>query len=300
VEIDGADFGVNFARKKYLGIGKIKEDVMTNGASAVFHPVRVFGASLGLWAKNFIPIVAIHGVNVFAGRVLQLSVRCASPLPQGRPGVWLTVLLGVEGVAVIVLSAFVSLFVLGYLRDAHGRRPLFTDVFRQTCSRFGGYVCGVFMLLTFFVVGISLSGAFLMGGHVLYAKHPATPPALGVLLATSTIAVALAIAVVWYGFYFTLAPLIAGFENKPVLQAFRESRSRIRGQALRYASAFLIFVVFYLALGLSAYFVLRVTAVAPRVLYAIDPAMGALFGPLWLALWLVCYERVGEAKKHKA
>lgn len=273
---------------------------MTNGASVEFHPVRVFGTSLGLWAKNFIPIVAIHGVNVFAGRVLQLSVRCVSPLPPGRPGVLLTVLLGIEVVAVIVLSAFISLFVLGYLKNAQGRRPLFTEVFRQTCSRFGGYLCGVFMLLAFFVVGISLSGAFLMGGHILYAQHPATPLALGVLLTTSTIAVALAIAVVWYGFYFTLAPLIAGFENKPVFQAFRESRSRIRGQALRYASVFLIFVVFYLALGLGAYFVLRGAVVAPRVLYAIDPAMGALFGPLWLALWLVSYDRVGELKKHKA
>ncbi|MFA5315500.1 MAG: hypothetical protein WC409_06140 [Candidatus Omnitrophota bacterium] len=270
---------------------------MTKDASVEFHPVRVFGTSLGLWVKNFIPIVAIHGVNVFAGRVLQLSVRCVSPLPPGRPGVLLTVLLGIEVVAVIVLSAFISLFVLGYLKNAHGRRPLFTEVFRQTCSRFGGYLCGVFALLAFFVVGISLSGAFLMAGHILYAQHPATPLALGALLTTSTIAVALAIAVVWYGFYFTLAPLIAGFENKPVFQAFRESRSRIRGQALRYASAFLIFVVFYLALGLGAYFVLRGAVVAPRVLYAIDPAMGALFGPLWLALWLVSYDRVGELKR---
>ncbi len=272
---------------------------MMDGTSVVFRPMGAFGASLRLWASNFIPIVAIHGVNVFAARVLKLSVRCVTPLPPGRPGMLLTVLLGIEAVAVIVLSAFVSLFILGYLRDAQGRRPLFADIFRQTCVRFPGYISSVFMLFVFFVVGISLAGAFLVGGHVLYAQHPATSLALGMLLATSTVAVALAIAVVWYGFYFTLAPLIAGFENKPVIQAFRESRSRIRGQALRYASVFLIFVALYLALGLTAYFVLRMAAVAPRVLYTIDPAMGALFGPLWLALWLVCYARVGEAKKHK-
>jgi hypothetical protein len=273
---------------------------MTNGTSAVFHPIGAFGASLRLWARNFVPIVAVHGVNVFAARVLRLSVRCAAPLPSGRPGMHLTVLLGIEVVAVIVLSAFVSLFVLGYLKNASGRRFLFAETFRQTCSRFGGYISGVFMLLAFFVVGISFAGAFLVGGHVLYAQHPATPLALGLLLATSTMAVALAIAVVWYGFYFTLAPLVAGFESKPVIQAFRESRSRIRGQALRYASVFVMFVVFYLALGLAVYFSLRMAAVAPRVLYAIDPVMGALFGPLWLALWLVCYERIGEAKKHRA
>lgn len=270
---------------------------MTNGTSVVFHPIGAFGASLRLWARNFIPIVAIHGVNVFAARVLQLSVRCATPLPPGRSGMQLTVLLGIEVVAVIVLSAFVSLFVLGYLKDAAGRRPLFAETFRRTCSRFGGYVSGVFMLLAFFVIGVLFSGAFLVGGHILYAQHPATPLALGLLLATSTIAVALAIAVVWYGFYFTLAPLVAGFENKPVIQAFRESRSRIRGQALRYASVFVMFVIFYLALGLAAYFIMCMAAVAPRVLYAIDPAMGALFGPLWLALWLVCYEQIKSLKR---
>lgn len=270
---------------------------MTNGASGEFHPVRVFGESLGLWARNFIPIVTIHGVNVFAAHVLQLSVRCVSPVPRGRAGMLLTVLMGIEALAVIVLSAFISLIVLGYLKNSQGRRrPLFVEVFRQACSGFGGYVSGVFMLLGFFVVGISLAGAFLIGGHFLYAQHPAMHAAPGMLLATSTVAVALGIAVVWYGFYFTLAPLIAGFENKPVLRAFRESRSRIRRQALRYAGAFFIFAVLYLALGLAAYFVLRVTSASPRVFYAIDPMMGALFGPLWLALWLVGYEQIGAWK----
>jgi hypothetical protein len=269
---------------------------MTNGTSVVFHPIGAFGASLRLWARNFIPIVAIHGVNVFAARVLQLSVRCATPLPPGRSGMQLTVLLGIEVVAVIVLSAFVSLFVLGYLKDAAGRRPLFAETFRRTCSRFGGYV-SVFLCSGVFCHRSMFSGAFLVGGHILYAQHPATLWRWGCFWPQAQSAVALAIAVVWYGFYFTLAPLVAGFESKPVIQAFRESRSRIRGQALRYASVFVMFVIFYLALGLAVYFIMCMAAVAPRVLYAIDPAMGALFGPLWLALWLVCYEQIKSLKR---
>ncbi|MDD5019667.1 MAG: hypothetical protein PHH75_00770 [Candidatus Omnitrophica bacterium] len=269
---------------------------MTQNVLAVYHPVRVFLASVGLWGRNFIPVVAIHSVNVFALRIFQLSVRCASPVPAGRAGRALALSLGVEALGVLMLGAFISLLVVNFLKGSQTERPKFAKVFALARRQFGSYMASVFLLLGFFVVGILAAWAFLFGGHFMYSMHPGTPAALALLLVTSAVSVALVIAVAWYGFYFTLAPLIAGFENKHAWQAFRESRSRIRKNALRYGSAFIGFLVLYLVIGLAAYFVLRLAGAEPRFFYAIDPAMGALFGPLWLALWLVSYEQLTHVK----
>ncbi|MFA5039167.1 MAG: hypothetical protein WC732_05760 [Candidatus Omnitrophota bacterium] len=269
---------------------------MSVTASAVFYPLAAFGSGLSLWARNLIPVVALYGVNVFALRILQLSLRFANPVPQGRLGMFLAVFLGIEALAVIIVGAFVSLLVIHFLKAGQSQRPVFTDVVENARRQFKSYLGSVVLLVAFFVVGIFLSSAFLTAGHFFYAFHPGTRFGLGILLAASTIAVASAIALVWYGFYFTLSPLVAAFEGKPLVESFRESRSLIRGNAVRYGFLFVMFLAMYMVLGVAVYFVLKSGPVSPRALYAIDPAMGGLFGPLWLSLWLVSYQRLAAAK----
>lgn len=273
---------------------------MSSATSTALNPVAAFVSAARLWIKNFIPIVAIYAVNVFALRVFQLSLRCASPVPPGSHGAAVAVMLGFEALLVIALGSFISLLVIFFLKDAGSGRADISATALRVGKAFGCYFSNVLLLLSFFIVGLLIAGAFLAGGHLFYVLRPGALFSLMVLLTTSTVAVALGIAVVWYGFYFTLAPLIAAFENVRPIQAFRESRVRIRGNALRFGLMFAAFVALYMALGLFVYFVLRSAAVDRKILYAIDPAMGALFGPLWLALWLVAYEKLKVKKTSNA
>lgn len=270
-----------------------------NENAPVFHPLGIFGAGVKLWARYLIPVMAVNGLVVFAFRILQICMRNADPLPPGSTGFFLSVFLGIEAVTFIVVISFVSLFIVHFLKAGQTEQPVFSRVFDRVREQMRGYLLANMLLLFFFVVGFVLSGLFLSVGHFLYARHPGTSMSLGVLLTTSTAGVALAIAVVWYGYYFTLSPLIAAFENMRIVDAFRESRSRIRGNALRYGFLFAIYLALYLLVGMAVYFVLKSGPFSAGVLYAIDPVMGWIFGPLWLALWLLSYEHLTSKKYTK-
>jgi hypothetical protein len=116
------------------------------------------------------------------------------------------------------------------------------------------------------------------------------------LIGTSTVFVATLIAVAWYGFYYCLAPLIAAYEKKRVVVAFRESRQRVRGRALRTLAALLIFVVGYFGIGLLVFFALKPFIPQRSLERALDPVLITLFGPLWITLWYQAYTRLTEIK----
>ena len=153
-----------------------------------------------------------------------------------------------------------------------------------------------FLLLSFVAVVFLIAFLVFVAGDAFY-KGPGAPGIkLAVLVATSTIFVVLVLAGAWYGFFFTLAPLIGAFEKKGAWLSFRESRARIRGNALRYLAVVASFIIFYVAVGLLGYFVLTHFSHSRFLLRKLDPAMAALFGPLWLAVWYFCYEKLTASK----
>ncbi len=279
----------------------------------VMHPIAVFKSALLIWFKNLIPAAALYSVNILLLKILYLSSNACGLEPQataaaksglaaGQPGcvnLLLAALFVLEVIAVLVLNAFFCLMVLNYFKLRSKGKASFAEIFGETRKAILFYVKALFLLLIFVTVVAGAGFVFYWAGYGFYAGAGAAGQGLkmAVLLLASTLCVGLLIAAFWYGFFFSLAPLVAAFEKKKPWQAMRQSRSRIKGQALRYVFALLMCAVTYFVVGLAAYFVLTRVTDDRLFLELLDPAMATFFGPLWLAVWLVSYERLKELKK---
>jgi hypothetical protein len=268
---------------------------MNDEKTAVIHPIGIYKESFFVWLKNLIPAAALYSLNFFFSRILQLSKPMSGSIDASPINLALTVLFVIELLMFAVLNCFFSLIIINYLRDSREKKASFAAAFEEARRSIVSYLKAVILLFVF--------GAGLMFLAVVFfwvGKYPYGTPAagqggrVGVLLATSTASVVLIIGAAWYSFFFSLAPLVAAFENKGPVAAFRESRRRVRGNALRYLAVLVLATVLYVAVGLIALFIVMRFTHARRILNLVDPALAALLGPLWLAIWYQTYRKLTE------
>jgi hypothetical protein len=273
---------------------------MNNSNTGVLHPIAILKESVAGWFKNLVPLALFYSINV----VLSLVLRSTNEMAAGsvtiiKPWVLSSVVL-LEVVLMAVLSSFVCLFSINYFgKFLEGKRNAFMPAYQQACAGFSGYLKAMVVLLVFILGVLSVATLFSEWGKNYYWAKGPNNFRMPVLLATSTVSVALSIAAAWYGFFFLFAPLIAAFENKKVFSCLRESRSRVRGNALRLLAPFLLFGVFYFVFGIFIIFIAERFTRDRQVLDFIDPVMVALFAPLALAIWYVSYRKLSELKNEK-
>ena len=225
---------------------------MGNSDAGVLHPIAILKESAAGWFKNLIPLVLLYSVNVVLSLMLKATNEMtAAPASMVKPWIVSAVVL-FEAVLMAVLSSFICLFIINYFKKfSEGKRSAFMPAYQQACDGFAGYLKAAVMLFIFIVGVLSVAMLFSEWGKSYYwAKGlGANSFRMAVLLGTSTVSVALSIATAWYGFFFLFAPLIAAFEKKGVFSAIRESRARVRGNALRLLAPFLLSVIFNTALA---------------------------------------------------
>lgn len=254
----------------------------------------VWRLSLSVWARHLIVFVALSSLSYFFLHLLR-GAKGASAwlLPEAAPwmaaGVFLLLVL-----VWIAVQGFVVLLIIDHFRCfSRGARPVFSEIFVEARRSWGRYVLSVILLLGLALFGLTLAVALLEAGRMLYVADQTNVTGL---VATHLAAVIFIIAMAWYGFYFSLGPLVAAYEAKGPFAAFRESRRRIRGQALGYMLALTLFIFGYIAVGLSAYFGVIRLGGGNAALSWVDPAMLMLFSPLWLAVWYASYEHLTRLK----
>ncbi|MEK7849399.1 MAG: hypothetical protein AAB213_01055 [Candidatus Omnitrophota bacterium] len=274
---------------------------MSNSDAGALHPIAILKESVAGWLKNLVPLVLLYSVNVVLSLMLKsTNEMTAASISIVKPWVVSVVVL-LEAILMAVLSSFICFFIINYFKKfLEGKRNAFIPAYQQACDGFAGYLKAAVMLFIFILGVLSVAMLFSEWGKNYYWAKGPNSFRMAVLLATSTVSVALSIAAAWYGFFFLFAPLIAAFEKKGVFSAIRESRARVRGNALRLLAPFLLFGIFYIALGVLMIFIATRFTRDRRILDFIDPAMVALFAPLALILWFVSYCKITELKSAKA
>lgn len=255
----------------------------------------VWQLALSVWARHLVVFAALSSLSYFGLKLLRGAKSVSAwVIPEREP--WTTA--GILLLLVLVWVAvhgFVTLLIIGHFRHfSRAGRPVFTEVFAEARRCWGRYVQAVLVLLALAVFGLSLSLALVEAGRMLYEADRSN---LTGLVATHLAAVLFIIALGWYGLYFSLGPLVGAYENKGPVAAFRHSRRRIRGRAAGYMLALGLFVLGYLALGLTLYFGLAALGVGHGALAWIDPVMLVLFSPLWIAVWYASYDHLTQLKK---
>ncbi len=267
---------------------------MKNKESAIYL-VAVFREAMPLWGRNLVPLVVINSVYVLCAKGFRLFVPFAELCREAGPSFFISSLFIVMLAAVVFLGLFIGLIILCYLREVSvGKKIAWPSVFKDALASYFSYI-KTFFLQCGFILGLGATGLlFWTGGNFFYSGHAPWALRIIMLVSTSTIFVALVIAAAWYGFFFSLGPLIAAFEKKGPWASMLESRFRIKGNALRYLSTLIIYFVLFWGIGLTAVFAASFTNRA--FLNAIDPIMAAFFGPLLFIIWFVNYRRLSESK----
>ncbi len=259
-----------------------------------FHPLAVWRKALALWIRYLVPLVALASLSVLLARMVHLSKPLWSVTPPTFLNVAFSAFFVLEVICALIAHAFISLLVMNHIRGYAAGRMRFPEVFEAAKRSLHPYVRTLFALIFFLYMALTL-GAVVYGVGVDAFRSPSGDQGIktAILIGTSTFFVVVVLALLWYGFYFSLAPLVAAYEHKGPLTSIRESRRRVRGNALRYLVSAALFFVPYVGLNLSLY---KVKA-SPFILNLIDPTMVAVFGPLGLALWYLSYEALSAGKK---
>jgi hypothetical protein len=275
----------------------------------LIHPVQILKDALAAWQKNFLAVFALYCTYIFFGKIFRLALPMCSFFPSRMPtdflgwlGVGLTLFFVLCALALFFINALFVLMILHYVNPRNAGRVSFSGAFDDASQQVFRYLKTLLLFLVcigvLFSIGMS---AILLGNVLTFGKTSLEK--IAPLLATSTVAVIFLIGAAWYGFSFSLGPLVAAFEKKGAWQSLTESRRRVRGHALRYLCSLAALVVFYMALGVGAYMLVKHLAhqLAYRrlILRAIDPIMAAAFGPLFLSVWLGNYLRLSELKNTK-
>jgi len=271
---------------------------MSDPKTGVFHPVGVLKEAFSVWFKNLIPVVALFCINIFFIRVLQLSKAMSGSVETSWVNLLLTILFGIEVLAVFVLNCFVVVLILNYFKNAGEARVVFVSVFEEAKKGVIAYLKAFLLLGLFVIIFFIIAIMCLSAGRAFYGTQTVSYGIrMAVLLAASTVFVVLAISTVWYGFFFSFAPLVAAFEKKGPWASMQESRLRMKGHALRYLFCVVGYLLAYLCVGLMALFILKQLTHERRILNLLDPALSALFMPFWYAIWWKAYQRLSELKK---
>lgn len=271
---------------------------MSDSDTGVLHPMAILKESVNGWFKNLIPLVLFYSVNVILSFMLKSTNEMASVHASlVRP--WMaSAVVALEVILTAILSSFVCFFSINYFKKfREEQRAAFMPVYQQACAGFAGYLKTMIVLFVLTLGALSIAVLFSEWGKNYYWAPGPNSFRMAVLLAASTVSVVLSIATAWYGFFFLFSPLIAAFEKKGVFSAIRESRARVRGNALRLLAPFLLFGIFYFVFGILIIFIATRFTRDRRILDFIDPAMVMLFAPLALVLWFVSYRKLKELKK---
>ncbi|HAJ57677.1 MAG TPA: hypothetical protein DCL35_07945 [Candidatus Omnitrophica bacterium] len=276
---------------------------MPNNETVKMHPVQMAKEALSLWGANIIPLVAISATIALAHKAFGVVLYSTGPIQEamksGEINLTASLLFGVFVLVSFVVNCFLSLVAINTLRRRVEKKSFLFEAFKDAARRAVPFLKSIFFIFGFVLVGIFVALSFLAGGKAVYAlaaKSLGHGLALGALLATSTVFVVLAIGVAWYGFFFSLAPLVAAYENIPAFNSLRASRDRVRGNALRYLGAMAIFVGAYFIVGLAIYGVIIRFTHDKYILNLIDPALLLFFGPLGLSIWYVSYKKLTQIK----
>jgi hypothetical protein len=253
-----------------------------------FDLLSVWRQAVAVWARHIVVFSALSSVSYFVLMLLRAARDAMGGLTSYGSGSTLFLLV----LFWIAAHGFVTLLIIGhYRRFGRGEEQAFGASFSEACRGWGAYFASVLMLLGLAVFGLAMAVVLLEAGRMLYVIGREN---IVLLVGTHLAAVLFVIATGWYGFYFSLAPLVAAYESQPALEAFRRSRRRIRGRALPYMATLSLFVFGYMVVGLGLYFGLKALGAGRPLLAWVDPAMVILFSPLWLALWYTCYERLAQ------
>lgn len=276
---------------------------MLNNVRARISSVQIVREALLLWAANALPLVAMSAIMISTHKIFGAILYSTGPMQEalesGEIGGTTSFLFGIFVLFSFLVNCFLSLAALNMLRRKKDDRLSFPGVFKDAALRLPSFLKSLFCIWGFILTGVFVAVSFLAGGRLLYtllSKSMGHGPALGALLATSTVFVVLVISVAWYGFFFSLAPLAAAYENMPAFGSLKASRDRVRGNALRYLAAVAIFVIAYFFVGLTAYSITIRFTQDRQILNLIDPVLLLFFGPLGLSVWYVSYKRLTELR----
>lgn len=264
------------------------------GKQATLHPIRVLKDAIMAWANNLIPAVVCYGFCI----VLSKSLKWLQPLvedPQTGWKAWaMPVFFFMDVLAILIINSLLVLVILRYFQRPKEQALRWVDALRDAIPRINPYLKASVLLLIF-ILAITVPAVLLaVAGQSFYKGAMVLPQAVKMagLLISSTVLVVLGLVAVWYGFFFSLAPLVAAYENKGPWAAMQESRKLVRGNALRYLAIFLLVAIVYVAVGILAVLIITHFTYSRRVLNLVDPVIALLIGPLAIAAWYSVYKRL--------
>jgi hypothetical protein len=267
--------------------------------NATLHPVGVLKEAAQAWIKNFIPVTVLYGLVI----VFAKSISFLKPLTGGAQTGWkawgMSAAFFAYVAAVVVINSFVTLIILRYLEATTEKLSRPFDAVWVPVRRLAPYLKAfvAWIGFIFLVAGIAL--LFVWGGNELRnATHSSISNTIkmGVLLGASTMFVILIILAAWYGFFFSLAPLVASYEGKGPFVSLMESRRLIRGNAFQYLVSFVMVFILHILVGVGILFIMTRFTHERRLLNIVDPAIASAFGPLWVAAWYMVYKKLREIK----
>jgi hypothetical protein len=272
-----------------------------------FRFLEVFKAAWTRWTRDFVVISALFSVSIFFSKVLRLyrpsleslASLWAQATKGWHEGFWVPLgLFVVLLVADVAQHAYCVLMALDFLsRPREALRSKFDKVFQDAASRLRRYLLSYGLLWVFFFTMNALALIFIVfGTEYFHQGHAATSMKLLILSSTSLLAVVFIIAGVWYGFHFSLGPLVAALEGFSAPASLWQSRCRVRGRGLRYLATLSLAGLLYLGAGSVFYFLADTFVHSRLLLRMIDPAAGAVFGPLMVAAWYSSYQRLTQLK----
>ncbi len=259
------------------------------------NPFGILKTAIRAWIGCLLPAVAVSCVSVFLARLLRLNVMGGL---QGRePSLITAGTFFFQLVVFLVVNALVSLLIISLIRmNLDGKKDAtFREAWRAAVPALAPYLRVLVGLVLCAATVLGAGATVLALGQNYCASCGVSGPKMAVLLTTSTVFVTLVIALIWYGFFLSLAPLIAVFEGRGPVSAIKESRRRVKRHPGAYLAALVLFLALYVFIGVGIYVTVTRFTSERLILNMIDPFLAAFLGPLWLAIWYASYKRLSVA-----
>jgi len=274
---------------------------MEKTANTSIRIVGILREAFKAYVRKFIPILAFSALNIFLFRILQLVRPLNSAETFTLLQAFFSALFFCAWLVVIGVGAFLNILMINYIR-AQEKNISFAEAFDDARTRVIPYLkawCLQVVVILAYLVPAFIVQTF--GRYIYLSQQSAVSPhiRMAVLLVTSTVFVTLLIAAFWYYFFFSLSPLVNAFENVGARQALRESRMRVKGNALRYLGVFLIIVLAYFLIGLAALMIVSFFTQNPFILRKVDPLLMMFFIPFGISAWWMSYQRLTEISKDR-
>ncbi len=256
-----------------------------------FQPLVIFKKSFLQWQRNALAVISIYSLTILSAYALKFYSFISREL-YIHTGEWAASAFSTAMyAAVFFLNSFITLVVAHYFLRGDKKRVSFDIAFqgaRETITPY--FKALLFYLSIMFLLG-GLGLFFFIAGRAHFGPQAAGGVNMPALLTTSTATVVLWIAFFWYGFFFSLAPLISVFENTGMAAALSASKSLIKKCPWRYLAVFLIFLGLYFFVGVILYTIAAAFSGGKYILLGwIDPVMMVLWAPLWIGLWVYSYQ----------